>query len=101
MIKNNEPLSMAEAIEYAEKDAESGKEIIGFIKKYTKLKPAEAKNLKKKLQELDLIKLNEKHIVKLIDFLPEDNEEVNKVVIDANLNEDEIKKILETIKEFK
>ena len=101
MIKNNEPLSMAEAAEYAKKASETGKEIIGFIKKFTKLKPAEAKELKKKLKKLDLIKLNSKHIVKLIDFLPEDNEEVNKIVVDANLNEDETKKILETIKEFK
>jgi len=101
MIKNNEPLSMAEAIKYAKKDSESEKEIMGFIKKFTKLKPAEAKELKKKLKELDLIKLNVKHIVKLVDFLPEDSEEVNKIVIDANLNEDETKKILETIKEFK
>ncbi len=101
MIKNDEPLSMAEAMNYADKNSETGKEIIGFIKKFTKLKVAEAKELKKKLQELDLIKLNEKHIVKLVDFLPEDNEEVNKIVIDANLNEDETKKILDTIKEFK
>jgi len=101
MIKNNEPLSMAEAIEYAKKDSESGKEIIGFIKKFTKLKSAEAKKLKKKLKELELIKLNDKHIVKLVDFLPEDSEEVKKIVVDANLNEDETKKILETIKEFK
>jgi len=88
-------------MEYAKKDSETGKEIVGFIKKFTKLKPAEAKELKKKLQELDLIKLNEKHIVKIVDFLPEDSEEVNKIVVDANLNEDEIKKVLETIKEFK
>ena len=101
MIKNNEPLSMPETMEYAKKDSETGKEIVGFIKKFTKLKPAEAKELKKKLQELDLIKLNENHIVKIVDFLPDDNEEVNKIVVDANLNEDEIKKVLETIKEFK
>ena len=100
MIKNNKPLSMAEVTEYAKKD-EAGKEVVGFIKKFTKLKLAEAKELRKKLQELDLIKLNEKHIVKLVDFLPDDSEEVNKVVVDSNLNEDEIKKILETIKEFK
>lgn len=101
MIKNNEPLSMAEAMKHVDKTSETGKEIIGFMKKFTKLKPTEAKELKKKLQELDLIKLNEQHIVKLIDFLPEDNEEVNKVAVDANLNEDETKKILDTIKEFK
>lgn len=101
MIQKNEPLTMAEAIEYAKKESETGKEIAGFIKKFVKSKPTEAKELKKKLQRLDLIKLNEKNIVKVVDFLPEDGEEVNKIVVDANLNEDEIKKILETIQEFK
>ncbi len=101
MIKNNEPLSMTEAMKYANKDSETGKELMGFIKKFTKLKDSEAKELKEKLEGLDLIKLNEKHLVKLIDFLPENGEEVNKIVIDANLNEDETNKILETIKEFK
>ncbi len=101
MIKNSEALSMAEALKYLKKEDEKGKEIIGFIKKFTKLTPKEAKELKKKLQNLNLIKLNESSIVKLIDFLPENNEEVNKIVFDANLNEDEIKRILEVIKEFK
>jgi len=101
MIKNNEPLSMAEAINYVDKNNDAGKEVIGFIKKFTKLKQAEAKELKKKLKELDLIKLNDKHIVKLVDFLPDDSEEINKIVVEANLNEDETKKLLETIKEFK
>lgn len=101
MIKNNEPLSMAEAMNYVDKNSDAGKEVIGFIKKFTKLKQAEAKELKKKLKELDLIKLNDKHIVKLVDFLPDDSEEINKIVVEANLNEDETKKLLETIKEFK
>ncbi len=101
MIKNNEPLSMAEATEYFKKNSETEKETSGFVKKFVKLKANKAKELKEKIKGLELIKLNEKHIVKLIDFLPEDNEDLNKIVVDANLNEDEIKKILETIKKFK
>jgi len=101
MIQNNEPLSMTEAMEYAKKDLETGKEVVGFIKKFTKLKPAEVKKLKDKLKELDLIKLNEKNMCKLVDFLPENTEDLNKILVDVNLNEDETKKILDTIKEFK
>ncbi len=101
MIKNSEPLSMAEATEYIDKSDEKGKEVLAFIKKFTKIKPAESKKLRENLQKLDLIKLNENSIAKLIDFLPENSEEVNKIISDANLNEDEIKKILEIIKEFK
>lgn len=101
MIKNNEPLSMAEALEYVKQESESGKEIVGFIKKFAKIKPADAKKLRKKLQEMDIIKINNSGICKIIDFLPDNAEDLNKVLPDANLNEDETKKILDAIKEFK
>ena len=47
------------------------------------------------------MKINEKHIAKLIDILPETAEEINKIFNDVELDEDETKKILDTIKEFK
>ena len=98
MIKNTELLSMAEAIEYIHK--EDSTEIKGFIKKFTKLKPKEAKELKKKLEELDMMKLRAEQIIKIIDLLPENQEDLNKIV-DISLDENETKKILETVKEFK
>ncbi len=98
MIKTNELLSMAEAIEYIAK--EDNTDVKGFIKKFTKLKPKEAKELKKKLIELDMIKLRAEQIVKIIDLLPENQEDLNKIV-DISLDENETKKILETVKEFK
>ena len=100
MIKNNEPLSMAEAKEYVDKAEESNAEIKAFIKKFTKLKPKEAKELRKKLKDLDLMKLRTEQIVKITDLLPENQEDLNKIV-DISLDEDETKKILETIKEYK
>ena len=98
MIKTNELLSMAEASEYIGK-ADST-DIKGFIKKFTKLKPKEAKELRKKLENLDMMKLRTEQIVKIIDLLPENQEDLNKIV-DVSLDEDETKKILETVKEFK
>ena len=98
MIKTNELLSMAEAIEYIAK--EDNTDVKGFIKKFTKLKPKEAKELKKKLIELDMMKLRAEQIVKIIDLLPENQEDLNKIV-DISLDENETKKILETVKEFK
>ena len=100
MIIHNEPLSMVEASEHVEKD-EQGKELIAFIKKFNTLKPSEAKDLKKKLTDLNVLKLNVSHVCKIVDFLPETTEDLNKVLADANLDEDENKKILDTIKEFK
>ena len=92
---------MAEALEFVKKDESKETDIIGFIKKFTKLKPPQAKELRKKIQELDLMQVKEDHISKIIDLLPEGEEELNKILVDINLEEDEIKKILETIKGFK
>lgn len=92
---------MAEATLYLNKEEDSNAALLGFIKKFTKLKPDKASELKKKLEELDIIKLNEKQICKIADFLPETSEELSKITLDIGLDEDETKKILETIKKFK
>ncbi|OGJ13366.1 hypothetical protein A3K82_00550 [Candidatus Pacearchaeota archaeon RBG_19FT_COMBO_34_9] len=101
MIKNNEPLSMAEINEYVKKDEESETEIIGFIKKFNKLKAKEAKELRNEIENLNIIKIKQENTVKIIDILPETSEELNKIFIDVSLDEDETKKILEAIKKFK
>ena len=96
MINENKPLSMAEATEFV-KD----KEVKAFIKKFASLSPEKAKELREKLEGLELIKINENHITKMIDLMPEDKESLNKIFIDVNLDENEQKNILQTIKEFK
>lgn len=96
MIHKNISLSMAEASEYI-----NDQNTIGFIKSFINMKPEKAKELRKNLEKLDLIKLNSKNISKLIDCLPEDKENLNKVLNDVNLDENESNKILQTIKEFK
>ena len=97
MIRNNEPLSMAESLEYIEKDSEASK----FVKKFTNLSLKESKEFKKKLENLELMKLKLPHIVKIIDLMPEDKEDLNKIFIGMSLDEDETKKILNIVKEFK
>ena len=92
---------MSEAMEYVKKAPDKEIDIAKFIKKFTKLKPKEAKKLREKLEELELIKMNNKHLSKIVDFLPDSSEELNKITIDTDLNEDQKNKILEAIKEFK
>ena len=101
MIKNSEPLSMAEVLEYVKKGEETDSEIIGFIKKFNKLKTKEAGELKQEIDSLNIIKIKPDYAVKLIDLLPENSEELNKIFVDVSLDEDETKKILDTIKKFK
>ncbi len=98
MIKEAQPLSMAEVLEYAKKEKKD--EVMGFIKKFTSMDEKKAKELRSKLQELNIIKMKPEHIVKIIDILPEDSEDINKIFSDVTLTEDEIKKILETVKQY-
>ncbi len=99
MIKNNEPLSMAEAIEYVKDENET--EIIGFIKKFNKLKAKDARELRKEIESLGIIKIRPEYAVKIVDLLPETAEEINKILAEVSLDEDETKKILDTIKKYK
>ena len=82
-------------------DSEKKKQLEGFIKKFSKIKQEKAEQLRKGLSELGLLKLKEEHIVKIIDILPEDAPDLNKIFIDISLNEDETNKILEVIKKHK
>ncbi len=100
MIKEITPLSMAEADKYIQKRKDVEFDAKTFIKKFSKIKPEKAKELREKLESLNIVKINEKHISKMIDFLPRDKSELNRVVSDAGLDEDEINKILETIKSY-
>lgn len=88
---------MNESMKYLEKEDP----IAGFLNKFVKLGPEKAEELRKKIEELDLIKINDNHLAKLIDTLPRDKEELNKIFVDASLSEDEANKILETIKEYR
>jgi DNA-directed RNA polymerase subunit F len=100
MIKNSEPLSMAEAMEYIKK-GEVETEVVGFIKKFNKLNAKKARELKQEIESSGIIKVKPEYIVKIIDLLPETAEEINKIFADVSLDEDETRKILETIKKFK
>ena len=97
MIENNEPISMPEILDYVEKDSETSK----FIRSFIKLKSKEAKEFKKKLEDLELMKLKSQQIVKIIDLMPGEQEELNKIFVSVSLDEDETKKILDIVKEYK
>ncbi len=101
MIRKEEPLSMPEVLEYIKKENDKEKELEIFIKKFTKLKVKESKEFRKKLEELNLMKVKPTHISKIIDLLPETEQDLNKIFVDVSLSEDETKKILEVVKEFK
>jgi DNA-directed RNA polymerase subunit F len=99
MIKNNTLISMSEAVKYLGKE-EKHTDLKGFIKKFVKLSPADSEELRKDIKKLELMKVKLEHIAKIIDFLPENGEDLSKIFNDINLDEDESQKILTAVKKY-
>ncbi len=97
MITHSEPISMSESLKFVAKDSD----LEVFAKKFVSLDHKEAEKMKRALEELNLIKLKKAYIAKVIDLMPENVEDLNKIFIDVSLDEDENKKILDVIKQFK
>jgi len=96
MIKDTKALSMAEAMEYVEDT-----DLKGFMKKFAKIKKNDAEKMREEIEKLDNIKIKQEHIVKIIDILPEDEQDLAKIFTETSLDENETNKILEIAKKFK
>ncbi|MEK6875383.1 MAG: hypothetical protein AABX30_01745 [Nanoarchaeota archaeon] len=99
MIKNLEPLSSVEAMKYLKESQTENPDLIGFVKKFVK-EDVDSRAMKEKLNSLGLLKIKLEYIVKIIDLLPQNPLELNKIFTDVSLDENETKQILDTIKEF-
>ena len=100
MIKEETPITMVEVAALAG-DSDRGKAIKRFIKQFTKMPVEKAKEMKEELRALDLIRLKDIHIVKIVDFMPTDASELNKVLIEVSLDQEEVTKILDVVSKYK
>ena len=100
MIKESRPITMAEVVEMVG-DSERAESVKKFVKGFDILKFKKAEELKAELTALDLIKLKDEYIVKLVDFVPTDAAELNKAIIEVSLDADEVNKILEVTKKYR
>lgn len=100
MIIEREPINMNELEDILKKidDSQKKQEIELFLKRFIKLKSEHIKKIKENLEKLDSVKMRRDHLVKIADILPEDASDLNKIFNDVSLNEDEINKILEIVK---
>lgn len=80
------------------KNAKESQPLNDYLKKFTKLSLEKANKIKESIAALNNPKIKDGHIVKIVDFLPKDQEDVNKILIDTSLNEEESRAILEIIK---
>lgn len=97
VVKEERPLMISEVYNLI-KDSEKAEEIKQFLSKFGKVKLEKDLELKKRIQELELLKLKEQHIVKLVDFKPESVVELNKIISDVSLDSEEANKVLNVIK---
>lgn len=100
MIIDRTPLNMNEVEDIVKDLPESQKkeDMDQFLKKFLKTKPSQAKKIKEDLEKLDMLKIKREHLVKIVDLLPSDASDLNKIFTDVSLNEDETNKILEVVK---
>jgi len=102
MEREMKPLSSAEAKKIVETlEDEDKKEIKSFLKKFIKLEAKKAGEMRKELENLNILKMKDENIVKIIDLLPEDSSDINKIFSEMSLDENEINKILEVVKKYR
>ena len=92
MILSRKPITLAE-VKNIVKDTDN-KPLNDYLKLFTKLSLDKSEKLNSELSSLNNLKLKEEDIIKLVDFVPKDKEEVNKIITDATLSEDETNAIL-------
>ncbi|OIO42233.1 hypothetical protein COU62_04115 [Candidatus Pacearchaeota archaeon CG10_big_fil_rev_8_21_14_0_10_35_219] len=93
------PLHMAEAKDLAG-DLEEKTELKGYMKRFGKLTRKKADELADEIRKLDNLKIKEEDIVKIVDFLPKDVEELNKIFKDISLDEKEANDVLKIVGKY-
>lgn len=99
MIISMRPITMAETRDLASK-GEVAEGVANYFKTFCKLSFEDATKLAEELRGLNNVKFKEEHIVKIVDFLPKDAEEVHKICQDISLNEEEVNAILAAVKNY-
>ena len=98
-IHNKQLVTLAEVKEIVDQ-LEEGEEMKSYLKKFTKLSKKDATKLKEELTALNNVKVREENIIKLVDIVPKDAEDVNKIFVDTGLTEEETNAILELTKKY-
>lgn len=105
-IVSEKPLILPEVKEMLaeiKKNAELGfraNKTTEYTELFVKQKPSEAADIKKKLEELNIMRLKDKVIAKIIDLAPTDAESLKMILATENITvkQEDLGKILECLK---
>ena len=99
VVKETRPITMAE-VSSVVGDSDKANLIKDFIKNFGTISLEKSKELSEELKKLDLIRLKDSHIVKIVDFMPGDASELNKIISEVSFEQEEITKILDVVKKY-
>jgi DNA-directed RNA polymerase subunit F len=70
-----------------------------YLNTFAKQKPKDAEEMKKKIQDLNIIRLKETHIVKIIDLEPKDADSLKAILATENvtLRPEDMKRVIECV----
>ena len=94
------PLCLEEARAISKENG-GKEELEEYFKEFSKLKAKDVAPFKKDLEALGNHKIKGEDLVKIMDLLPEDTSDVNKIFVDLTLDDNEIKQILEIVSKYK
>lgn len=108
-IVGTEPLSGAEVMDHikkCEKDREltyREDKIKDYLKKTLKLSKTKFNEAKKKVVALEIPRLEEEHIVKILEIMPQNGTELRSIVSNSGtvLVDESVTQILDVLKEYK
>jgi|SRR3989344_2519207 len=105
-IINEVPLTMAEVKDKLKELKSKEKELpvrlnktMDYLNQFVKKDSKKAEEIKKRLESLDISRLRDRHIVKIIDVMPKDIESLKAIFSGENvtLKQEDLKKILDGV----
>ncbi len=109
-ILNEVPISMVDLKEELEKNKKRDTELNfratrteEHLQQFVKISKKDAEELKKELEALQISRIKEIHMIKIIDLLPDNEEELKQILTGYSLTvkSDDLKKICEVCKKYK
>lgn len=99
MILNRKPLTLAAAKSLIKNIGER-KALADYMKKFSELSEDKADKLMEEIKALNNPKLKEEGVIKIVDFLPKDSEDLNKILPEAGLSEEESNVIVKITEKY-
>lgn len=101
--KEAEKAEKAEKVKAREREHKIAEAVLEYANKFAKISAEKVVELKEKIKASNIAKLSDEYIVKIIDVMPEDFDDIRKIFVgaDIDLDQNEMQKILDIIAEYK